>query len=438
MKQIIPLNRIDRNTGQIDGLPENPRIIRDAKFEKLVKSIKEDPEMLEHRGLLVYEQDGRFITIGGNMRLEACKKAGIKEVTCEVIPEGTSTDKLRAFMMKDNASFGEWDWDAITSNFDLAELEGWGIDLPEFAIDDGSEIEAEEDNYEVPEKDEVQTDIKQGDIIEFTRGPITHRLLCGDSTKAEDVAKLMNGKQADLIITDPPYNVDYQGGTGLKIQNDNMGDGQFRQFLIDAFTQMNASVKPGAAFYIWHADSEGFNFRAAAKETGWKIRQCLIWVKNSLVMGRQDYQWKHEPCLYGWKDGASHYFIDDRTNTTVYEDKIDVRKLKKEEMIKLLEEMLSEKIATTIIHEDKPSRNGEHPTMKPIRLLGRAVRNSSKPNQTILDTFLGSGSTMVAAHQMGRNCYGMELDEKYCQVIVNRMQELDPLVKITINGISYN
>jgi len=437
MKRVIPLAQIDRNTGQIDGLPANPRIIRDNKFTKLVKSIQDDPELLEHRGLLVFPQGERFVAIGGNMRLEACKKAGIKETACEVINPDTSVDKLRAFMLKDNASFGEWDWDAITSHFDIAELDAWGIDLPEYAIDDGSEIEAEEDDFEVPENiEEVETDIKPGDLIEFKRGPICHRLICGDSTSEADIKRLMDGKLADLVITDPPYNVAYTGGTkdALKIMNDSMSDGNFKQFLLDAFTQINGAMKQGAAFYVWHADSEGFNFRAAAKEAGWKIRQCLVWVKNSMVMGRQDYQWKHEPCLYGWKDGASHYFIDERTNVTVYEDKIDVRKLKKDEMIRMLEELLSEKVSTSVIHEDKPSRNAEHPTMKPIRLLARAVRNSSKPGQVVLDTFGGSGSTMVTSHQLGRNCYVLELDPKYCQVIINRMQALDPMIGIAING----
>lgn len=284
MKQIIPISKIERNTGQIEGLPANPRIIRDAKFEKLIRSITEDPELLQHRGLLVFLHNEKYVAIGGNMRLEACKKAGIKEITCEVIDPGTPAEKLKAYMIKDNASFGEWDWDAITSNFDLSELEEWGIDLPEYTIDDGSEVEAEEDNYEMPPVEEIETDLKPGDIVEFRKGAILHRLMCGDSTNPSDVATLMNGKLADLVITDPPYNVNYEGGTKekLTIQNDNMTDANFRKFLLDAFTIQNDNMRRGAAFYIWHADSEGFNFRAAAKEAGWKIRQCLIWVKTAL------------------------------------------------------------------------------------------------------------------------------------------------------------
>jgi len=436
MKQIISLSLIDRNKGQIEGLPANPRLIKDTEFDRLVKSIQEDPELLEHRGLLVFPYNGRFVTIGGNMRSEACRKAGLKEVTCETLPAETPVAKLKAFMLKDNGSAGEWDWSEFWANFTLEDANAAGIKVEPFAIDDGSEVEAEEDDFEVPEKDEIQTDIKTGDVIEFKKGSLTHRLVCGDSTKAEDVQVLMNGHSANLSVTDPPYNVAYTGGTkeALTIMNDSMSDANFRKFLVAAFTQMNNAMNKGAAFYIWHADSEGFNFRAAVKEAGWQIRQCLIWVKNQMVMGRQDYQWKHEPCLYGWKDGASHFFIDDRTNTTVYEDKVDIRKLTKPEMITMLEEIFSDKTSTSVIHENKPQRNAEHPTMKPVRLIARAIRNSSKVGQVVLDLFAGSGTTMVACHQLGRNAYVMEMDNKYCQVIVDRMTALDGGIEIFING----
>ena len=200
-----------------------------------------------------------------------------------------------------------------------------------------------------------------------------------------------------------------------------MEDAAFRKFLVAAFENAVYSLKPGGAFHIWHADSEGYNFRSACREAGMRVRQCLIWVKNSMVMGRQDYQWKHEPCLYGWKDGAAHYFVDDRTQTTVIEDKgIDLKKLKKEEMLALLQEIYSDKVSTTVIHEDKPLRNDEHPTMKPIKLLARQVRNSSRPGELVLDLFGGSGSTLITCEQLGRICYTMELDERYCDVIVKR------------------
>lgn len=248
--------------------------------------------------------------------------------------------------------------------------------------------------------------------------------MCGDSTKKKDVQKLMNGQKVDMFLTDPPYNVDYQGGTkdALKIMNDSMEDTAFREFLTDAFKNANLVMKEGAAYYIWHADSEGLNFRCAIRNAGWQLKQTLIWVKNSLVLGRQDYQWKHEPCLYGWKDGT-HYFTDDRTNSTVYEDKIDIKKLKKHEMEALLKELLEDKVPTTVIHEDKPVVNDVHPTMKPVKLMAKVIRNSSKEGQIILDLFGGSGSTLIACQQTGRQCYTMELDPHYCDVIVQRWED---------------
>jgi site-specific DNA-methyltransferase (adenine-specific) len=235
----------------------------------------------------------------------------------------------------------------------------------------------------------------------------------------------MNGEIADLIVTDPPYNVDYVGKTkdALKIQNDKMADNDFRRFLTNAFRVMDRHLKPGGAFYIWHADSEGYNFRGACQDAGWQVRQCLIWNKNTIVLGRQDYHWKHEPCLYGWKDGAAHYFIDDRTQATVIEDKgLDFKKMKKEELVALLKEIFSDKVSTTVINEDKPMRSAEHPTMKPLKLLERLIKNSSRPGELVLDTFGGSGSTMMTCEQLNRTCYIMEIDPVYCDVIVKRWE----------------
>lgn len=244
----------------------------------------------------------------------------------------------------------------------------------------------------------------------------------------------MDGSQADLLLTDPPYGVDYVGGTGMMIENDNLSGDEFLQFLRDAFSAANQVMKPGAAFYIWHAESGGSVFRNACALVGWKIRQCLIWVKNGFVMGRQDYQWKHEPCLYGWKDGAAHYFIKDRTQATVTDDNIDLRKLKKEEMLQLLQEIFSDKYPTTVIYEDKPLVNDVHPTMKPVRLIGKLVANSSKKNGLVLDSFGGSGSTLIACEQLGRRCYMMELDPKYCDVIIERWETFTGKKAEKING----
>lgn len=227
-----------------------------------------------------------------------------------------------------------------------------------------------------------------------------------------------------MLLTDPPYNVNYEGSTGMKIKNDNMADADFQRFLVDAFDTANENMREGAAFYIWHADSEGYNFREACCTAGWTIRQCLIWNKNALVMGRQDYQWKHEPCLYGWKDGAGHYFIDSRKETTVIEDqKPNIKKMKKEEMAKLLEEIFSDKVSTTIINEDKPLVNDMHPTMKPIKLMARLIKNSSQKEETVLDIFGGSGSTLIACEQLDRTCCMMEYDPKYVDVIIDRWEQ---------------
>lgn len=218
--------------------------------------------------------------------------------------------------------------------------------------------------------------------------------MCGDSTSIDELQRLSNGQLVDMWLTDPPYNVAYEGGTKdkLKIKNDEMADDQFRQFLRDSYVAADSVMKSGSVFYIWHADLEGYNFRGAAKDAGWTVRQCLVWKKSSLVMGRQDYHWQHEPCLYGWKDGAGHLWASDRKQTTILEF-------------------------------DKPLRNGEHPTMKPVALFEYQMLNNTKGGDIVLDSFGGSGTTIIAAEKNGRVGNVMELDEKYCDVIVKRWQD---------------
>ena len=406
--------------------PNNPRLIKDDKFKKLVQSIKDFPEMLNIRPIVV-NQD--MIILGGNMRYKACKEAGLKEVP--VIITDLTEEQQREFLIKDNTSGGEWDWEVLANEWDVDLLDKWGLDIPSFENENIIEAEPEEDDFEIP--NEIQTDIVLGDLFEIGE----HRLLCGSSTEMDTWEKVMNGSLADMVMTDPPYNVAYVGKTkeSLTIDNDNMSNSEFYQFLYDFYTALGSYTKKGGAWYVWHADSEGANFRQAMKDAGIMVKQCLIWVKNSMVMGRQDYQWKHEPCLYGWKEGAAHYFTNERTHTTVIEDKIDIRKLTKEQMKNMLTEIMSDKNKTTIINCDKPFRNAEHPTMKPILLLAPLIKNSSKENELVADGFLGSGSTMVASHQLKRKCYGMELDPKYCQVIIDRMKKLDPTLEIKRNGI---
>lgn len=414
----VPITAIKQN-------PNNPRIIKDDKFEKLVASIKAFPQMLAIRPIVVNDD---MVVLGGNMRLKACKAAQIEEVPI-IRASKLTPEQQKEFIIKDNVGFGEWDMQMLRAEWDQTQLTEWGVDLPEFTDE---RVQAQEDDFEMP--DEIQTDIKPGDLFQIG----DHRLLCGDSTNSMHVDTLMNGETADMVMTDPPYNVNYEGGNGKTIMNDSMDDNTFYDFLAAFYKAFADVTKPGGAWYVWHHDSQGYNFRRAFQESGLLMKQCIIWVKNSFVMGRQDYQWKHEPCLYGWKEGAAHYFIDDRKQSTVIEDQIDVYKLKKEELQAMLAEMLSERTKTTVLHHDKPLRNAEHPTMKQILLIAPLIENSSKRGWIVADPFLGSGSTMVASHQLKRRCFGMELDPKYCQVIVDLMRALDPELTITRNGQPYN
>lgn len=309
---------------------------------------------------------------------------------------GLTEEQKRKYRLLDNktAEFADWDLDLLAE-----ELDGLDFDGFDFGFDLDDELpSATDDDYE-PEPP-AEPKAKRGDIYQLGR----HRLMCGDSTSQEDVNKLMDGQKADLLLTDPPYNVDYTGKTAdaLKIENDSMGDETFRQFLIEAFSCADNAMRPGAVFYIWHADSEGYNFRGACHEVGWAVRQCLVWAKNSMVLGRQDYQWKHEPCLYGWKDGAGHSWYSDRKQTTVLEF-------------------------------DRPTRSIEHPTMKPIPLFDYQIRNSTKAGDIVLDLFGGSGTTIIACEQNGRIGYTMELDPRYVDVIIDRWETLTGETAVLLN-----
>ena len=416
--RVVKINEIKSN-------PNNPRIIKDDKFKKLVESIKGFPEMANVRPIIVNTD---MIVLGGNMRLKAMREAGWKEAPIQIVD--WDEQKQKEFIVKDNVGFGEWDWDDLANNWDAEELVEWGLDIQGF-VNDETIIEIEEDDFDVPEGG-IETDIVLGDLFEIGE----HKLLCGSSTQTDTWAKIFKEELADMVMTDPPYNNDYEGGTGLKIMNDEMSNDNFYQFLYDFYTALGSYTKSGGSWYVWHAQMESANFMQAFKDSGLLLKQCLIWVKNALVMGRQDYHWKHEPCLYGWKEGAAHYFTEDRTNTTVIEDEVDYKKLSKKELLDLVKEITSDKQKTTIIHCNKPTKNDVHPTMKPIKLLAPLIENSSKVGQLVADGFLGSGSTMVASHQLKRKCYGMELDPKYCQVIVDRMKKLDPTLVIKKNGIT--
>lgn len=275
-----------------------------------------------------------------------------------------------------------------------------------------------------------------GDIWQLGR----HRLMCGDATKLEDMRRLMDGRQAAVIFTDPPYNVDYQGGTQdkMKIKNDNMPAAEFKEFLTSAFSCLFSVARPGAAIYICHADSVGNEFREAMAAGGWCLKQCLIWVKNRFVLGRQDYQWQHEPILYGWRPDGPHQFLGGRKQGTVWEDlPVTIQDDGEDKLICMMlgtEQVVIRAKAAEVISQasdslmttwrfEKPLRNGEHPTMKPIPLCARAIQNSSRPDEVVLDSFGGSGSTLMAAEQTGRSCCTMELDPVYVDVIIRRWEE---------------
>lgn len=370
---------------------------------------------------LVVDKDN--VLIIGHCRLLAAKSLQIREVPVVRMDNLTEEEVKQLRILDNKLNESEWDMELLSEELKDLDMSGFDIDweIPE------EEPEPEIIEDEVPE--EVEPIARAGDIWRLG----DHTLICGDSTNTETITRLMNGEKADLLLTDPPYNVNYSSKAG-KIQNDNMTDAAFIEFLHAAFSAANENLRAGAGFYIWHADNKGYEFREAARQTGWLIRQNLIWVKSSFTLGRQDYQWQHEPCLYGWKDGAAHYFIEKRNLTTVIEDQIDLDKMKKEDMKKLLEVLFSEETPSTILRAEKPPRSDLHPTMKPLKLMAKQINNSSKAGDAVLDIFGGSGSTLMACEQMNRRCLTCELDPHYCDVIIARWEEFTGRKAEKING----
>lgn len=392
----------------------NPRINEEA-----VAYVEESMKQCENIDPIEVDEDN--VILSGHTRLIALKRLGYKDTEVLVV-SGLTEEQKRKYRILANktAEIAQWDFEKLEK-----ELEGLDFDGFDFGFDFPEEEEKEPEIIEDLVPEETEPIAKNGDIWILGR----HKLLCGDCTKEANLDKLMEGEAADLLLTDPPYNVNYEGGTGKKIENDNMESSKFQEFLYDAFRNACRVLKEGGAFYIWYASREVVNFSTALERAGLQVRQELIWNKNALVLGRQDYQWKHEPCLYGWKEGAAHYFINDRTLTTVQEEEIDPTKMKKEELIKLVQDILGKDVPTTVINEDRPSRSEEHPTMKPIKLIARQVRNSTKQDETVLDLFGGSGSTLIACEQLGRTCRTMELSEHYCDVIIQRYINLKESTK---------
>lgn len=411
------MNIVDKPIEWLRPYENNPRNNEQA-VEAVANSIKE----FGFKVPIVATIDGEIVN--GHTRFKAAKSLKLKTVPV-LIADDLTEEQIKAFRLADNKTGELADWDVELLYSELDELTGFDMTMFGFKDIDFSLDDFEEDEKETGEEADIDSEekpkVEYGDIFQLGR----HRLMCGDSTSAEDMARLIDGAVIDLYVTDPPYNVAYQGGTdeAMTIMNDSMDDVSFRQFLRDAFAVANNHLKPGGAFYIWHADSEGLNFRAAVKETGWLLKQSIIWVKNAIVLGRQDYQWKHEPCLYGWKDGASHYFVDNRSLATVIEeDEENLKEMTKSELISYIKTM-QDTSPTTVFYEDKPVRNDIHPTMKPLKLIARCVLNSSKKGDKILDSFNGGGSTLMVCERSERIGYAMELDPVYVERTIKRWEE---------------
>lgn len=367
--------------------------------------------------------DGEYEIVEGHGRKMALTELGHTHAPCIVLDHLTDEER-RAYTLAHNQT-------TLMSGFDMEKL-GMELDaLADFAMEDFGfgDFQMEDKTYEEVEEVEPEEDVptrcKPGDL--WVLGD--HRLLCGDSTDPEAIAKLMDGAKADLWLTDPPYNVAYEGKTkeALTIDNDDMSDGQFEDLLLGAFTAASEAMRPGAAFYIWHASRTQRQFEDALNKAGLEVRQQLIWVKNIFTLSRQDHQWRHEPCFYGWKDGAPHFWNADRKQTTVWEEpEADLDAMKKDELLELAKNLVENirSLPETVLRFDKPSRNAEHPTMKPVKLMAYQIENSTKAGQTVLDSFGGSGSTLVACEQLGRRCRTMELDPHYCDVIIERWERL--------------
>ena len=415
---------IYRSIADLKELPGNPRTIKKDQFEKLKTSIKDNSDYFEARPLILSNRTGELVILAGNQRYKASKALGLKEVPT-VLLEGLSEEREKEIIIRDNVENGEWNIDMLANEWNPDDLINWGVELPD--IQTTTEI-IEDEAPEVNEQEPAKS--KLGEIYQLGE----HRLMVGDSTKAEQVAELMAGEKADLLITDPPYNVNYGAQKaptmkklhhrtdGLRVANDNMESSAFQQFLRDAYSAADSAMKPGAAWYIWHASAEVKNFTEALEETEWQLRQIIIWAKDRLSMGLQDYQWQHEPCLYGWKGGAGHYFIDVRNLTTIFDDEKPVEELTNKELKELVANYRAT-VPTTIIRENKPNKSEEHPTMKPVKLIAKLVGNSSRERERVLDIFGGSGTTMIACEQLNRICYMMELDPHYADVIIERWEK---------------
>lgn len=411
---------IEKDIKDLKPYGNNPRI-NDEAVEKVAESIKEFGWKVP---VVVDKND---VIVAGHTRLKAAQQLGIETVPV-IVADDLTPEQVKAFRLADNktAEFANWDMDMLAKELEEIQdidMDLFGFDFPEAEIDEVVEDEFDEEPPEEPTS-------QRGQVWKLGN----HRLMIGDSTDAEDVKTLMNGELADLIVTDPPYNVAlgqhmrpseakqlHRRTDGLVIDNDAFdNDSDFIEFIRKAIVNGINNTKEGGVFYIWYASTQSLNFLKAAEAAGITIREQLIWVKNIFAMGRQDYQWRHEPCLYGWKDGAAHYFINDRTQSTVTDDTPNFEKLKKDEAIELLQKIYQE---TSIIYENKPSKSELHPTMKPVNLFATLMKNSSRKGEKVLDLFGGSGTTIMAAEQLERAAFVMEFDPHYADVIIRRWED---------------
>lgn len=368
--------------------------------------------------------DENNVVVEGHGRLLALQELGFQEADCIVLT-GLTEEQKNAYRIVHNQLTMNSGFNMEKLKSELAKInlnmEELGLDAD--LLDQTFDIDATDDDFDVEEAiNEIkEPTTKIGDLYKLGN----HYLLCGDSTKQEDVLRLMQGNKADLLQTDPPYNVNIENSEGKTIKNDNMSKEAFKIFIDKAMNNASQVLKEGGAFYIWFGDTEDIAFRQACFNNQLSIRECLIWVKNSFVLSRQDYHWKHEPCLYGWKEGLAHYFKNDRTQDTVFEEKPDINVMNKEQLKDYIKKLWkSDLLPTTILHEDKPLKNDEHPTMKPVKLIATQIRNSTKRRENVLDLFGGSGTTLIACEELDRVCYMIEYDPIYCDVIIKRWETL--------------
>lgn len=406
----IKISKIVQNNGQIEGVPKNPRQWSKEDVDRLARSIEETPELLEARGCIVYPHDGKYIVLGGNMRLAACKQLGKKEVDCVVLDADTSSEKLKEIVIKDNGSFGAWDFDMLANEWDDLPLSDWGVPIPDFEHEEEAK-EAVEDDFD-EEKDHIEVRCKRGDIWQLGE----HRLMCGDSIDLEDVKKLMGGGFADLVFTDPPYgvavgdknkmlnSVQKAGRCCKNIEGDTLSAGELYPILVAAMTNCRLSCKDDASYYVTAPQGGELGLMMMMmKDAGLIVRHNLIWLKNcaTFSMGRLDYDYQHEPIMYTWTKSHHNY-----------------RK---------------GKYRTSVWPFDKPRKCDLHPTMKPVDLVANCMLDGSKEGDVILDLFGGSGTTLIAAEQLGRCARLMEIDPHYCDVILARWEKLTGKTAIKIS-----